>query len=66
MPRPYVRCPLFQLRSQAPPVLAVVQEVVRSEKFRRTLATVLKTWRSPQILADYYNIQQKERKARSR
>lgn len=42
-----------------------MQEVVRSEKFRRTLATVLKTWRSPQILADYYNIQQRERKVKA-
>eukprot|EP00903_Cladosiphon_okamuranus_P006600 g6447.t1 len=46
-------------------VLRVSEEVIRSQKFRRTLATVLKTWRSPQILADYYNIQQKERKVMS-
>eukprot|EP00752_Nemacystus_decipiens_P004033 g3692.t1 len=46
-------------------VLRVSEEVVRSEKFRRSLANVLKTWRSPQILADYYNIQLKERKVMS-
>ncbi|CAM9187780.1 unnamed protein product [Scytosiphon promiscuus] len=43
-------------------VLRVSEETIRSKEFRQTLSSVLKTWKSPQILADYYNIQQKEAK----
>ncbi|CAM9888920.1 unnamed protein product [Ectocarpus sp. 6 AP-2014] len=43
-------------------VLRVSEDKIRTEKFRQALSSVLRTWRSPQILADYYNIQQKERK----
>lgn len=38
-----------------------VQERIRGDKFRQALSTVLKTWRSPHALADFYNMQLKER-----
>lgn len=41
------------------------QDAVKSTHFQDALSKVLTTWRSPHALADYFVMQQEERKASS-
>lgn len=42
------------------------QERIRREEFRQALSSVLRTWRSPNALADFYIMHQRDRGVRTK